>query len=106
MEKKLRQEVLKRGEAIVITGPVLDNDLETIPSGVSVPELFFKIAFFPAQSLMLAYLIENQKAPSKIPLQGYQVDVDTVEQIVGFDFFSDLPDPLELALESTIFVFD
>ena len=65
LEQKVRYWVKRDGEAVVVTAPVLENGLSRIKSGVSVPELYYKIVYFPKLRLMKAFLMPNKK-----PAQG------------------------------------
>lgn len=87
------------GDAYVVTAPVLENNLSTIDSGVSIPRSFYKLIYFPDLQVMKAFLIPNLK-PSDSNFYNYSVSVDEVEEITGLDFFSDLPDDIEEEMES------
>ena len=47
---------------------------------------------------MIAFLIPNEKSTK--PLQTHIVSVDSVEGLIGIDFFPELPDSIESRLES------
>ena len=46
---------------------------------------------------MIAFLIPNES--SRKHIMSFAVPVDIVEEITGYDFFSELEDPLENRLE-------
>lgn len=100
VEAGLRKEVIRRGDAFVVTAPVLlpFRNYPRIKSGVSVPDEYYKIAYFPKEELMLAFLIPNESQKGK-KYTSFQVSVDELEKLTGYDFFSDLPDDLEDRLE-------
>lgn len=98
LENYIRNRVLELGPALIITAPVLANDLESLDSGVSIPRQYYKIAFFPDKRIMEAYLFEN----SKTPLPENKVTVDFLEALTGYDFFPGLEDNLESVLESQL----
>lgn len=47
---------------------------------------------------MIAFLIPNEKSIKR--LQEYVVSVDSVESLIGIDFFPELADSIENLLES------
>lgn len=101
LEGHLRNEVLKIGPAVIITAPVIlkSESYVQIPSGVSIPNLYYKIAYFYEAEMMKAYLIPN-KAMSGKKFSEFKTSVDEIEQLTDIDFFSELSDPLEQKLES------
>lgn len=100
LEVALRNEVLKRGPAYVVTAPVLleDQSYSKLRSGVSIPSHFYKIAYFPHEELMLAFLIPNQRQSVR-DYRSFQLSVDELEDLTGYDYFSFLPENLEEKLE-------
>ena len=101
IEWDMRGFVFDYGTAHVVTAPVLHIGLKRIDSGVSVPETYYKIAYFPESQIMKAYLIDNQSQDDSEP-EDFLVTVDEVEILTGIDFFSQLPDVLENQLESQL----
>ncbi len=104
LEAGMRKEVLKHGDAFVVTAPILNPliDYKRIWSGVSVPDAYYKIAYFPDDQIMMAFLIPNRSQKGHRHTE-FQVSVDEIEELTGFDFFSELPDELEDALEGVVF---
>ncbi len=89
----------------VVTGPVLRDGLPTMDkpnreNEVSIPELFYKvIADLDSDSpKAIAFLQSNGK--NEYPTISYAVPVDSVEKLTGIDFFANLDDKLEDAIES------
>ncbi|PJB53118.1 MAG: endonuclease, partial [Bdellovibrio sp. CG_4_9_14_3_um_filter_39_7] len=70
-------------------------------SGVSIPERYYKIPYFPDAGIMRAYLIENDNQ-NGVSYTHFQVSVDQIETETGLDFFSQLPDSIEDTLESEL----
>ena len=101
LENGVRDMVRKMGNAYVITAPILAAKLPRIRSGVSIPERYYKIAYFPDAGIMRAYLIENDDQ-NGVLYSHFQVSVDQVEAETGLDFFSQLPDSIEDTLESEL----
>ena len=101
LEDGIRSQVRSLGDAFIVTAPVLSKKLPTIKSGVSIPTLFYKIAYFPKAKVMRAYLLENRKY-SGASYSDFQVPVDEIEELTGIDFFAALPTHLQNRLESSI----
>lgn len=101
LEEGLRNQVRKRSEAFVVTGPVLlpFTNYKRIQSGVSIPDEYYKIAYFPEEQTMLAFLIPNASQRGR-SYTTFQVSVDELETLTGYDFFAELEDELEEELES------
>jgi len=86
----------------VITGPVFAAMPRILPSGVAVPEAFYKILVTrngPAQTL--AFLVPQQVAGNE-SLDDFLVAVDEIEALTGLDFLSGLPDATEARIERAI----
>jgi len=68
---------------------------------IHIPQLFFKLVVKVEndEPVILAFLFPHE-ADSSGEIEDYLVTVDTIEALSGFDFFRDLPDTLEAALES------
>ena len=103
LESTVRKFALAEKDMYIVTGPILPkNKTLTIgPNEVTVPDALYKIVYdrTPPQK-MIAFIIPD--AESSAPLQSFVVTVDCVEETTGLDFFSELPQPLQENLESTI----
>jgi len=91
------------GELWVITGPVFDTDIQKLPSGVEIPDAFYKIILREGNGSpsVLAFVIP-QDVQSGSNLAGYLTSVDSVELGTGFDFLSALPDSVETVIEAKV----
>jgi len=98
LEVFFRNQVLKDGEAYLVTAPILDDSLGQIKSGVSVPKWYYKMAYFPEANYMMAYLMPNKNLNGH-KIDEFRVSVDDIEAITGYDYYADLPDDLENQLE-------
>jgi endonuclease G len=102
LETTVRKWAIQEHKLFVVTGPVFNNNKGSIGKDeVLVPGYFFKIIYDPTgEPKMIAFVLPNQK--SDRPLTDFAVTVDKVEQLTGFDFFSQLPDDQENKLEGKV----
>ncbi|MCU0467058.1 MAG: DNA/RNA non-specific endonuclease [Arcicella sp.] len=100
LENKVRSWVKKRGELIIVTGPILKKGLPTIGrmNRIAVPEKFYKIVFDPRREEAIAFLFPNE--PSVELVKSFTISIDELEAMTGIDFFAKLPDALEQKLET------
>lgn len=104
LEDACRAWAKKYGTVYIACGPIYDraNPKRIGTAKVAVPDRFFKVV-----------LIYNRKDPMALgfvfpniahsqDLEKYQMTVDDIENITGFDFFSKLPDHIEDYIESEI----
>lgn len=101
LEQKCRQWAVRDSALIIITGPILSDELtRTIgPNGVSVPERFFKVIYAPFANPPRAIAFIMPNAEHIDGLESLTVSVDQVEAVTGFDFFACLPDDIEDTVE-------
>ena len=89
----------------VTTGTIFDDTIETLKTApnVEIPDAFYKIYAMQSgnQTYLLAFVMP-QNVKGNEALDQYLVTVDKVEELTGLDFFSELPDEEENALESAI----
>lgn len=103
LEELVRDWASDSDSLYVITGPILKPGLPTVgPNEVSVPEAYFKAIFHyqGEQSKCIAFIVPNEA--SSEPLQRFAVNVDSVEQITGFDLFYAVEDELEKQIEAML----
>ncbi|MGJ8746107.1 DNA/RNA non-specific endonuclease [Polaribacter sp.] len=102
LEQKVRYWAKKNDGIFVITGGVLENNLNTIGSEeVAVPNQFYKVIIDKTNGTikMLAFLMPHKE--SNLPLYKFVVSVNQIEVLTGIDFFSELEDTLEEKLENS-----
>jgi endonuclease G, mitochondrial len=102
LETQVRSWARKHEELYVVTGPVLRTGLPTIgPSGVSVPEHYYKVVLDLREPGIraMAFVLPNEK--TKASLATFTLPVDSIEQRTGIDFFPIVPDSLEGQIEAT-----
>jgi len=84
-------------EVWVVTGPIFDDDIEKLASGVEIPDAFYKIIADDSPSFK-AYIIPQDVAGSEM-LEQFIVSVDSIESVTDIDFFWEFDDALEDSLE-------
>jgi endonuclease G len=107
LEALFRDWALKDGSLYIVTGPVLKKGLAQIgANGVSVPELYYKIAldWDSSNQTAIAFLLPNKKLSDN--LENYIVTIDSIEEITGIDFFAALDDAQEAKFESELSTFN
>jgi len=94
----------------IITGPIFDKYLEQLPSGVEIPDSFYKIIIDETEDgtvRALSFIMPREATGRssddevKVLLQPYLVSIDDIEDATGFDFLAELEDDIELVIEST-----
>lgn len=103
LEQKIRYWARRYDGVYVITGGVLEDDLNTIgEERVAVPREFFKIVLDASNGRYkaIAFLIPNK--PSDSSFFEFVVTIDTIEEKTGIDFFPGLSEKIEKDLESSI----
>ena len=102
LEERIANKYSNRFEEVwVITGPIFDDEKKTLPSGVEIPDQFFKIIVdeYLGMVRMLAFIIP-QEVQRDEQLEEFLTSVDIVEEAVQLDFFWKLADGLEEGLEA------
>lgn len=86
----------------VVTGPIFEDPEIELMSGVRVPSAFYKIlvAVKDGRPMMLA-VVMPQELHDKQSLDHLVTTVRDIEVRTGLDFFHDLPDDVENALENS-----
>lgn len=99
LEKKVRSWAKKYGKVLVVTGPIIgENIYGTIgDNNVVVPDAFFKAVVAGDQSI--AFVMYNR--PENENMQKCAMTVDELEKLSGYDFFSELDDEFENRVEAS-----
>ena len=103
LEEEVRNWAVKLDSILIVTGPVLSADLQSIGiNKVSIPKYYFKaiIDLKGSKSKGIAFLLPNEG--SKLPLMDFALTINDLEKITKIDFFYQLEDKLENSLESTV----
>jgi len=111
LEMQVREWAIDNSELIVVTGPILKDNLPKLQQGsfkVSIPEFIYKIVldYFPPTYKAIAFLYPNKNVPYEP--EKHIVSIDSIETLTGIDFFPKLADSLEniLEAENDILLFD
>lgn len=88
-------------EVWVITGPVFQGEVHRLDSGVPIPSAYYKIIVdeHDGELRALAFLVQRRCEPYT-RIKTCLVSIDELETLTDLDFFPDLPDEVEAALES------
>lgn len=102
IESNARKWALKHGPLVIVCGPILSDKMTRSigQTPVPVPERFFKVIIAPyaEKPMGIGFIMPNSYVEGGA--QSTVVSIDQVEQITGFDFFSELPDDIENDVES------
>jgi endonuclease G len=89
------------GEVWVLAGPIFRSPVRRLRNAAAVPEAFFMIiADVSGERLRAQAFVFPQDFPAAGDPGAALVPVDEIEARTGLDFFPDLPDAAESALES------
>ena len=102
LENKERQWAERDSAIVIVAGPIYEKS-DTIrigQAGVRVPGAFFKVMIAPYldQPRGIAFVYPNMTAPGN--MENYVMTIRDVEKLTGYDFFHNLPDELEEAVET------
>jgi endonuclease G len=106
-ETEIKQFAKNFGKVWVITGPVFSGTVERLSSDwtVEIPDAFYKIYITEAvpgkPPVALAFLVP-QAVNGKEPLTQFVTSIDNIEAQTGLDFFAELDDRTEVALEAAV----
>ena len=102
LESKERTWAKRDSAIMIIAGPIYEEtDTKRLGSiGVRVPSSYFKALLAPYvdSPRAIAFVYPNSPAPGN--MKDYAMTVDQLEEILGYDLFSALPDDLENKIES------
>ena len=101
LEEVVRSWAMKEETIYIATGPMLENDLPFIGNNVSIPNYYYKVILDYSGSDIkgIGFILPNVKS-NKL-LSSYALSIDKVEELTGIDFFTNLPDEVEISLESS-----
>lgn len=93
------------GIAFVLTGPLYERDMGTMPEADEpcvIPSGYWKIIVSGESDNMQIYaFIFDQNTDRRANFKDFNCSVDEIERRSGYDFFGDLDDSLEDAVEAS-----
>lgn len=101
LEKLVRSWGQKFEIYISTAGVLSTKNLGTIgKNNVTIPAKFYKAIYAPDKNIMIGFIIPNEDLLQDI--SSFVVTIDYIESITGIDFFEELPDDIEIELESNV----
>lgn len=105
LEEQVRDWAEEFGTLYTVSGPILekDNYKKIGSTKVSVPEYYYKalLAYDDDASWnAIGFILPNES--SSEPLLTFAVPINEIEERCNIDFFYEMPDDMEEALESTV----
>lgn len=102
LETQTRNWAIEYGDIYVVSGPVLKGDLPAAGgSGIPAPRYFYRVLLVARDQGMKGIGFILPANGSKKPLLSYSTSIDSVESVTGINFFPNLPDQAENALEAS-----
>jgi endonuclease G len=89
----------------IVTGPIIDEHAEKLPSGVVIPSAFYRIWLRREADGAIRSIgfIVPQEVHGDEPLTQFVATVQDIEARVGLDFFTDLPREQQDQFENVAF---
>lgn len=101
LENKCRTWAKRYGQIYIVAGPIFDSERSRCfgPNNIPIPAAFFKIVLCLSESpKAIGFIFPNVGTHHN--LEEYVVTVDKVEDVLGMDFFIELPDDVEEEIEA------
>lgn len=102
LEEQVRGWAMQYGKLYITTGPILNSFIEYIGTGkIGAPSYFYKAILYynpPKPARAIAFILKNEGSSN--PISYYVVSVDELEKRTNIDFFYQLPDNIENAVEA------
>ena len=102
LEERVRRWAARYDSLYIVTGGDLTPSLRRIRGGVGIPQRFFKTILVRDGGTFraIAFLIPNTERPAGDCFR-YAISVDSLERVLGMDFYSALPDSVEMRVEAS-----
>lgn len=100
LESYVRNWASENEEIYVVTGPVLEENLQTIgANNVAVPDYYYKVILDLKEPEIkgIGFILKNEASQSSV--ESFAVSIDDVEAQTGIDFFPSIPDEDENLIE-------
>lgn len=102
IEELVRENAVKHGSVVVVTGPVFTTKkgLGCIGKNrVMIPNAFYKALLVESEGVYGCVGFYCENVAGKKGLETYAMTIDQLEEITGLDFFHKLPDDVENRIE-------
>ncbi len=91
------------GRLWVITGPIFDEYQTKLPSGIEVPDAFYKVVLRVDRGHPTALaMVVSQHVSGDEPIASFLTSVDHIEMLTGLNFYPELDDSTEVAVEARV----
>lgn len=90
LEEKVRRWACGEEKITVITGPLLDQEMDSLPSGLPIPNEFFKIVYDETPPRKVIAFIYKQNDATNV-MTDRVADLKTIDQRTGEPFSTYLP---------------
>lgn len=99
VESQVRKWAIKEKRVYVISGPIFGERPKMLGrTNIPIPDYFFKIVFDTTPPVkMIAFIVPNRGDRRRVG--SFTVTTDHVETLTGYDFFTEMYDPLEERME-------
>ncbi|MDR0429282.1 MAG: DNA/RNA non-specific endonuclease [Tannerellaceae bacterium] len=104
IEKQCRKWATKYGAIFIVTGPVIDGNMQRLGKNkVGIPNMFYKVvcSHTGGEYRSIGFLVENRNYADR-SLEDVAVPVDSIESVTGIDFFPSFPEEIQSKMESSI----
>lgn len=112
LEEQCRKWAEKYGSLYIVCGPIVEKNThgKLGENGVVIPDKFYKVvlARIKGEYRGVGFIYVNPPKrkttistvpPVRRPLESYAVTINEVEKVTGIDFFPNLPDKIESAVQ-------
>ncbi len=94
LEESVRDWAEDKGGLYVVSGPIMDNNYETIGyNKIAVPKAFYKVMINSLTNQGIGFIMPHEVSEKSI--LDYSVTIDEVEAATGLDFFANILDTAE-----------
>ena len=104
LEVQCRMWAKDNGVVLIVTGPVITNDMKYIGKNrVAVPNAFYKVICYHTgkEYKGIGFIFENRNYKEKLK-KSMAVSIDRIEEVTGIDFFPSIPDKEEAYMEKVV----
>lgn len=83
LEGRVRKIAIKEGKVYIITGPIYDGKVATLPDGTLIPTRLFKLVYAPNSGTVYALIIPNFEGIPTSTLPAYFISLKNLKLILG-----------------------